>query len=118
VKPHEHRRLRREAPVDTRTPEEIALGRAIMLARVLRWREEWRAEMAARAGEGPRKANGHAAEPKMPRMAKRADGAAGHFAGAVARNELGRFYWSGQQEEALAEARKKRKAKARKTKPA
>jgi hypothetical protein len=115
--PHEHRRSRREAPVDTRAPEDMALARAIMLARVLKWREEWQAEIAARGGQEAGKANGHAATPRMRRMPRRTDDSANHFAGAVARNEFGRFYWNGQQEEALAEARRKRKTKARKIKP-
>ena len=118
MKSHEHRRSRREAPVDTRAPEEVALGRAIMLARTLRWREEWQAEMAARDGEDGGKMNGHPAVPRVPRRPRRADDAAGQFAAAVARNELGKFYWNGQQEEALAEALKKRKVKTRKHKPA
>jgi hypothetical protein len=105
---HEHRRSRRQAPVDSRAPEEIALSRAIALARTLRWREEWQAEMAARAARKADAMNGHAAEPAMPR---RADGTAAQFAGAVARNELGRFYWSDAQEEALATARKSKRPK-------
>jgi hypothetical protein len=122
VKSHEHRRSRRDAPVDTRAPEEVALGRAIMLARTLRWREEWQAEVAARAGQETGKSqagkpNGHAAIPRVPGRPRRADDTAGQFAAAVARNELGRFYWNGQQEEALVEARKKRKTKVRKTRP-
>jgi hypothetical protein len=104
---HEHRRSRRQAPVDPRPPEQVALARAIMLARVLRWREEWQAEMAARRGEAPRRTNGHAVAPRAPRR----DDDAGRFAGAVARNELGRFYWGGAQEDALIAARKGRKAK-------
>jgi hypothetical protein len=87
---HEHPRSRRQAPVESRPPEEIALSRAIMLARTLRWREAWQAEMAARAAQ---------------------------FAGAVARNELGRFYWGDAQEDALAAARKGRKPKQKLRKP-
>ena len=105
---HEHRRSRRQAPVDSRPPEEVALGRAIGLARTLRWREEWQAEMAARAAGKPDKMNGHAAPP-MPRPPRRPSDA--QFAGAVARNELGRFYWSDAQEDALAAALKGRKPK-------
>jgi len=92
----------------------VALARAIMLARVLRWREEWQAEMAARVGEKSGKANGHAAAAKVYRPHRRTDTAAAQFAGAVARNELGRFYWSGAQEDALAEARR---SKTRNKKP-
>jgi hypothetical protein len=111
---HEHRRSRRQAPVDLRPPEEIALSRAIHLARTLRWREEWQAEIAARAARKADKVNGHAAEPAMRRPPRRADAA---FAGAVARNELGRFYWSDAQEAALSAARKGRKAKRKPHKP-
>jgi len=111
---HEHRRSRRQAPVDLRPPEEIALSRAIMLARTLRWREEWQAEIAARAARKADQANGHAASPAISRSSRRADGTAAEFAGAVARNELGRFYWGEAQEDALAAARKGRKAKKQK----
>jgi hypothetical protein len=113
---HEHRRSRRQAPVDLRPPEEIALARAIGLARTLRWREEWQAEIAARAAAKADKMNGHAAEPTLRRPPRRADA---QFAGAVARNELGRFHWSDAQEGALIAARKGRKAKqkARKATP-
>jgi hypothetical protein len=105
------------APVDSRPPEAIALSRAIMLARTLRWREEWQAEMAVRAKAKADKANGHAADPAIPRPPRRANGTAGEFAGAVARNELGRFHWSGAQEDALTAARKSRKAKQKARKP-
>jgi hypothetical protein len=114
---HEHRRSYRQAPVDSRPPEEVALGRAIMLARTLRWREEWQAEMAARAARKADKANGHAASPPMSRPPRRADNMAAQFAGAVARTELGRFYWGGAQEDALAAARKGRKPKQKPGKP-
>ena len=108
---HEHRRSRRQAPVDSRPPEEIALSRAIGLARVLRWREEWQAEMAARAAGKANQVNGHAAQPAMPRPPRRADGTAAQFAGAVARSELGWFYWSSAQADALSAARKSRMPK-------
>jgi hypothetical protein len=99
---HEHRRSRRQPPIDLRRPEDIALGHAIMLARVLRWREEWQAEMAARRGEAPHKPNGHAVAPRSPRR----DDATSRFAGAVARNELGRFYWSDKLQGAMNESLK------------
>ncbi len=93
MKSHEHRRSRRDAPVDTRTPEEAALARAVVLARVLRWREEWQAEMAARQAEREgRKPNGQTPPDAAPRPPRR-DGNAGQFAAGVARSELGRFYW-------------------------
>jgi hypothetical protein len=113
---HEHRRPRRQAPVDSRPPEQVALARAIVLARTLRWREDWQAEIAARAARKADKTNGHAAEPTMPRR-PRSDGTAAQFAGAIARDELGRFYWSDAQEHALTVARKGRKPKQRKPKP-
>jgi hypothetical protein len=114
---HEHPRSRRQAPVESRPPEEIALSRAIMLARTLRWREAWQAEMAARAARKADEVNGHAAEPARPRPRRRSDGTAAQFAGAVARNELGRFYWGDAQEDALAAARKGRKPKQKLRKP-
>ena len=49
--------------------------------------------------------------PAISRPQRRADGTAAQFAGAVARNELGRFYWSEAQEGALAAARKGRRPK-------
>ena len=93
--PHAHRRSRRAIPVDSRLPEEQALARAILLAKVLRWREEWRAAMAA-------KVNGHATAPARPSRPARSDAA--KFAASVARNELGRFYWDTKQAERLAAA--------------
>ena len=108
MKSHEHRRSRRQAPVDPRAPEQVALGRAIMLARVLRWREAWQAEMATRAAQEGGKVNGHTAAPRMPR---RADCSTAQFAGAVARNELGRLYWSEADEDALIATRTGRKPK-------
>ena len=83
----ENRRSRRytDRPL---TSEQAAAVRA--LGR--KWRDEWRTEIAARAG----KANGHAVElpaPRAPRT-KSAKQAAAQFAIAVARNEFGRFYWS------------------------
>jgi len=91
VPPHAHRRSpvgrsRCANPVDPRPPEAQALARAILLAKVLRWREEWRAAMAA-------KVNGHATAPA--RRPRSADGDAAKFAASVARAELGRFYWDG-----------------------
>jgi len=113
---HEHRRSRRQAPVYSRPPEDVALARAIGLARTLRWREDWRAEIAARAACKAAKPNGHAAAP-TPRPPRRPADA--QFAGAVARNELGRFYWGEALEDALAAARKGKrpKQKSRKAKP-
>ena len=116
---HEHRRSRRQTPADSRPPEEIALSRAIMLARTLRWREEWQAEIAARAAAKAEKANRHAASPAKSGSPRRANGTSAQFADPVARNELGRFYWSSAQEDALGAARKGQKAKQkpRKAKP-
>ena len=108
---HEHRRSHRQAAVDSRPPEEIALSRSILLARTLRWREAWQAEMAARAARKADKVNGHAAAPPTSCPPLRSDRTGAQFAGAVARNELGRFYWGDAQEDALAAARKGRKPK-------
>jgi len=113
---HVHRRSRPvsrsrgSAPGESRPPEEIALSRAIMLARTLRWREEWQAEMTARAAARADKLNGHAVEPAKARP-PRPNGTQAGFAGAVARDEFGRFHWSEAQEDALAAARKGRKPK-------
>jgi hypothetical protein len=112
---HEHRRSHRQIPVDTRRPEVIALSRAVMLARTLRWREEWQAEMAARTA-AKTAANGQKASPVIPRR-PRANGTAAQFADAIARNELGRFYWSEAQENALAAAREGRKTRQKPRKP-
>ena len=93
MKSHEHRRSRRPAPVEhAPDPAAAALTRAIMLAHVLRWREEWQAEMAARAAkrEGGN-ANGRMIIEQAPRP--RRDGNAAHFAAGIARSEFGRFYW-------------------------
>lgn len=87
---NENWRSRRKDPVtrppDRADPAAAALGRAIMLARALKWREEWQAEMAARRA----KANGSAGKSRPPRSAKPNGDA--QFAAAVARNEFGRFY--------------------------
>jgi hypothetical protein len=83
------------------TPEQAAAIRALGLT----WRDEWRAEIAAHAGQ----ANGHAIEmpaPRLPRRTKSAQQAAAQFASAVARNEFGRFYWNDKLEEAMQESLK------------
>jgi hypothetical protein len=90
---NENWRSRRRSPVAARVTHApnhaaAALGRAIVLARALKWREEWQAEMAARRA----KANGGAAKHKAAPSARQ-NGSA-EFANAVARNEFGRFYWS------------------------
>ena len=90
---NENWRSRRTSPVGapvTRAPDPAAaaLGRAIMLARALKWREEWQAEMAARRAQ----ANGGVAR-RAPARAAKHNGSA-EFANAVARNEFGRFYWN------------------------
>jgi len=116
VKSDEHRRSRRDAPVDTRTPEEAALARAVVLARVLRWREEWQAEIAARQAEREgRKPNGQTPPDAAPRPQRR-DGNAGQFAAGVARSELGRFYWDSKLAAGLPKSRGGRTTK-KSTKP-
>jgi hypothetical protein len=95
------------------TPEQMAALRALALA----WRDEWRAEVAARAG----KANGHAikAPAAAPHRTKSEKAAAAQFATAVARNEFGRFYWSDKLQGAMSESLKGegRKGKSRKHRP-
>ena len=108
---NEYRRSRGKSPAaHAPDPAAAALGRAITLARTLKWREEWQAEMAARRA----KANGGGKQ-RAPRAAKPNGDA--QFAASVARNELGRFYWSDKQQAAMQELlkggrrRKLRKAK-------
>jgi hypothetical protein len=88
---HDQRRLRRQLSV--RSPEEIAEA----YERALRWREDWRAEVADRDGGV---SNRSVASP-APRPAKQKQGQDGkpsaQFAAAIARAELGRFYWKGPQ---------------------
>jgi hypothetical protein len=95
---NENRRSRRHT-VRPLTSEQAAAIRT--LGR--KWRDEWRADMAARAG----KANGHATElpvPRPPHRTKSAQHAAAQFAIAVARNEFGRFYWSDKLQGAMKES--------------
>jgi len=96
---NENWRSRRKAPAMAPVerapdPAAAALGRAIMWARALRWRDEWRCEMAARDA----KANGGTAKHRERRTAKLNRDA--KFASAVARNEFGRFYWDAARSEA------------------
>jgi hypothetical protein len=90
---HEHPRSRRH-PVRPLTPAEAAAIRALGL----QWRDDWRAEIAARNGA----TSGHAIGASAPRPRKPAKDAAAQFAAAVARDEFGRFYWNQTQQEALA----------------
>jgi len=88
---NENWRSRRRSPVSAPVerapdPAAAALGRAILWARALKWRDAWQAEMAARRAP----TNG-AGKHRAPRSAKPNGDA--KFAAAVARNELGRFYW-------------------------
>jgi len=62
---------------------------------VLKWREDWRAEMARRG----RQAKTYHAPPD------------GVFAGAIARAEFGRFYWNGGLDRQLKSAMKRRPKK-------
>jgi hypothetical protein len=91
------------------TPEQAAAIRALGL----KWRDEWRAEIAARAG----KTNGHTIKvPTALRRAKSEKAATAQFAIAVARNEFGQFYWSDKLQGAMAESLKdeRRRRKSRK----
>jgi hypothetical protein len=102
--PHDNRAPRRD-PARPLTPEQAAAIRALGL----KWRDEWRAEIAARAGKTNELANGHAVEvpaPRPPGRTKSATQAAAHFASAVARNEFGRFYWNDKQQVAMQESLK------------
>jgi hypothetical protein len=54
----------------------------------LKWREDWRAEVAPRTRDG--QADGNRLSPPSPRPAKQT----AEFARALARAEFGRFYWS------------------------
>jgi hypothetical protein len=94
----EDRRSRRDTSRPL-TSEQAAAVRA--LGR--KWRDEWRADIAARAG----KANGHPTGPPTPtppRRTKSAKHAAAQFAIAVARDEFGRFYWSDKLQGAMKES--------------
>jgi hypothetical protein len=90
---HEHPRSRRH-PVRPLTTAEAAAIRALGL----QWRDEWRADFAARNGA----TNGHAIDTQAPRPRKPAKDGAAQFAAAVARDAFGRFYWNQTQQEALA----------------
>jgi hypothetical protein len=97
---HDHKGSRRRA-VRPLTAEQAAAIRALGL----QWRDEWRADIAGRAGT----ANGHAVDtpaPRPPRPAKRAGHSAAQFAAAIARDAFGRFYWNEKQQEALAHSLK------------
>jgi hypothetical protein len=105
LKINEHRRSR-HLPARSLSPEQAAALRK----RTMQWREEWRAEVAARRGE----ANGHgpaAPGQKATPAKKRAND--GRFAAAVARQEFGRFYWNGKLAGHLAKTMKERPAKRR-----
>ena len=96
------------------TPEQAAAVRAL----ALKWRDEWRAEIAAHAGN----ANGHndkVPAPQILRRTKSEKAAAAQFAIAVARNEFGRFYWSDKLQGAMTESLKgeRRKRKSHKSRP-
>src|SRR5262249_51802602 len=88
---------------EQRGPRYGAAHRQLLLAQaparklVLKWREDWRAEMVRRKRQG-RKV--YEAAPD------------GGLAGALARSEFGRFYWNGQLDRQLASAMKRRPKKA------
>jgi hypothetical protein len=102
VTSYKHRGRSRPA-ARQRTAEELAALHAV----ALQWRETWRAEQARAAIE---EANGPPIEPKRR---QRNSGGAG-FAAAIAREELGRFYWSAAQERRLREAMSIREARSHK----
>jgi hypothetical protein len=74
VKFHDNRRPHKRPPVRRPTPEQMAAAHE----EALKWRDRWRAEMAAPPQTKPKHA---------------ANGIA-RFAKALARAEFGRFYWS------------------------
>jgi hypothetical protein len=93
---HEHMRLRDQRPARALTPAQPA--------NFIRWRDEWRAEVAARLSEA--NDNGFA-EPKsavLPRPARSGRSNAAKFATAITRNEFGRFYWDKKLARQLAQA--------------
>ncbi len=109
---HEHRRF---APAKM-TPAQSEAYRRL----VRKWRDAWRAEMAARQGEtdggrtsrlvqdeSPKRANAPPAaksERQKPERQKPERHQAAKFAAAIARDAFGRFYWNGKQARQLAEA--------------
>jgi hypothetical protein len=94
---HQRMQLRDQPPDRALTPEQPA--------NFIRWRDEWRAEVAAaRHGEANR--NGFA-KPKsavLRRPARPDRSEAAKFATAMARDEFGRFYWNGKLARQLAQA--------------
>jgi hypothetical protein len=69
------------------SPEELAAAHE----RALRWREEWRDDVAGREGG----MNGYPALPPALRPPVQDGKPSAQFATAIARAEFGRFYWSG-----------------------
>jgi hypothetical protein len=61
--------------------------------RALRWRGEWRAEIAGDFPTNGSAANESAERPNKARFKKKADHDRARFAAAIARAEFGRFYW-------------------------
>jgi hypothetical protein len=83
------------SPVRTLTPEQPA--------NFITWRDEWRAEVAARRGganhnEFAKPKSAASLPPARPERSK-----AANFAAAIARNEFGRFYWNGKLARQLAQ---------------
>jgi hypothetical protein len=88
----EHSQTRGRPPIRILTP-----------ANFIKWRDEWRAEMESRRGGTNH--NGFA-KPKpalSPRPARPERRNRANFATAIARNQFGRFYWSGKLARQLAE---------------
>jgi hypothetical protein len=98
VKPYAHTRVGRgRIPARRVSPEEAAA----LLARAVAWRDNWRAEVAARGGEALGEARAEPCRAPAPAPARKD---AAQFAAAVARREFGRFYWNGRLAEQLASA--------------
>jgi hypothetical protein len=98
VTSHDHKR-RRFASAKGLTPEQVAAIRRLACG----WRDNWRAEIAARNGAATN-APAQRRDGKSSRPAKTQQAGTTRFANAIARDEFGRFYWSGEQAKQLAQA--------------
>lgn len=98
---HDHKR-RRFASAKGLTPEQAEAIRRLVCG----WRDDWRAEIAARNGAA--NAPAQRRDAKSSRAVKTQQAGAAKFATAIARDEFGRFYWSGKQARQLAQALNRR----------